>query len=159
MYDGHADLGVIRELCESVDIRVVGNGDVCDAVSARRMFSITGCDAVMVARGALGNPWAFEQIAADLRGEPVPPPPDLEQKGRVLRRHVDLYVETFGVETTCYEIRKHLLWYFRHTPAERPLRRGLSSIEARADIDRAIDTALEACATEGRSADDARETA
>lgn len=145
-YDGHADLAVIRNLKASVDsMRVIGNGDVCDYASARRMFSITGCDGVMVARGCLGNPWAFEQIRADLAGEDVPGPPDLEEKARVLRRHVDLYVESFGVELTTRQIRKHLIWYFRHTPGARALRKHLSTIETVEAIHAAIDAACEAC--------------
>ena len=150
MYDGHADLTVIRALVESVsELKVIGNGDVCDWVSARRMFADTGCDAVMVARGCLGNPWVFSEIAADLRGEAVPDAPSLEEKAKILRRHVDLYIDTFGEETTSRQIRKHLLWYFRHTPAEKVLRARLSQIEGRTDIDDAINAALEEQMREG----------
>jgi tRNA-dihydrouridine synthase B len=145
MYDGHADLAVIRELKEAVEIAVIGNGDVADWVTARRMFSITGCDAVMVARGCLGNPWAFAEIAADLRGEPVPDAPSAAERGRVLRRHADLYIETYGEHRTTLEIRKHLLWYFRDTPAESVLRKRLRGIDSNAAIDEAIDAAVRAC--------------
>jgi tRNA-dihydrouridine synthase B len=155
MYDGHVDLAVIAELKEAVDMVVVGNGDVRDWQSARRMFHTTGCDAVMVARGALGNPWVFREISADLRGEPVPAPPTLDEKRKTLARHVDLYIETFGEERTRFEIRKHLLWYFRHTPGEKTLRRTLSDLESRADIMQAVDAACEAC----RQAEDASDAA
>lgn len=147
-YDGHVDLAVIRELKNSVGICVIGNGDVADWVTARRMYSITGCDAVMVARGCLGNPWVFREIAADLAGEPIPPRPTPADKARVLGRHVDLYIETFGEELTTKQIRKHLLWYFRGGPGESVLRSLLRGIETRADIDRAIDAACEAVETE-----------
>ena len=144
MYDGHADLAVIRDLKQSVgELKVIGNGDVCDWVSARRMFSITGCDAVMVARGCLGNPWVFEQIKADLAGEAIPEPPSAEEKARVLRRHVDLYVDTFGEELTTRQNRKHLIWYFRGTPGEKELRSRLKDIQKRSDIDDAIEAACE----------------
>ncbi|RDV37264.1 tRNA dihydrouridine synthase DusB [Bradymonadaceae bacterium TMQ3] len=144
MYDGHADLSVIAAVKEAVGIPVIGNGDVCDWVSARRMFSATGCDAVMVARGALGNPWVFREIAADLRGEPIPEPPSPELKRATLLRHVDLYLERFGEGRTCKEIRKHLLWYYRGTPGELVLRKRLSDLTSAEDIRQAIDAALAA---------------
>lgn len=147
-YDGHADLGVIREVKEAVDIKVIGNGDVCDYVSARRMFSVTGCDAVMVARGCLGNPWVFREIAADLRGEPIPARPSPAEKAELLGRHVALYVETRGEYKACRELRKHLLWYFRDTAAEGELRRRLRSIERVEDILEAVTVACELEAAE-----------
>ncbi|MFU8804527.1 MAG: tRNA dihydrouridine synthase DusB [Bradymonadaceae bacterium] len=142
MYDGHVDLAVIRELKQAVNIKVIGNGDVCDWISARRMFDVTGCDAVMVARGCLGNPWVFREIAADLRGEPVPGPPTLDERRTLLRRHVALYVAANGEVRTCLEIRKHLLWYFRGTPAEKTLRTMLRGLECVDDIHAAIDVAI-----------------
>ena len=144
MYSGHADLAVIRQLKESVtDLKVIGNGDVRDWQSARRMFSITGCDAVMVARGCLGNPWVFQEIKADLEGRDIPAAPNAIERSRVLRRHVDLYEDTFGETLTTRQIRKHLVWYFRGTVAEAPLRARLKDIQKRSDIDEAIDVACE----------------
>jgi len=141
-YDGHADLEVIRQLKENVGIAVIGNGDVRDWVTARRMYSITGCDAVMVARGCLGNPWVFREIAADLRGDPVPERPGLEEKRAMMVRHLDLYVETFGEGRTSKEIRKHLLWYVRGTQAERAFRARMKELSSRDDIMRVIDEVL-----------------
>ena len=143
-YEGHVDLAVIRQLVEAVDMAVIGNGDVCDWKSCRRMFATTGCDGVMVARGALGNPWVFREIAADLAGESVPGRPSASVRKSMVMRHVELYVDCFDVEQTCLEIRKHLLWYFRDTPGEQVLRRRLSGLETIADIDDAIDEAIDA---------------
>lgn len=141
-YDGHADLGVIRELVQALKIPVIGNGDVRDYVTARRMFSVTGCAAVMVARGALGNPWVFSQIAADLRGEPVPAEPSVDERRRVIMRHVGLYVETYGEQLACQQLRKHLLWYFRQTPGELVLRRAMNQLVSQAQVIDAVDAAL-----------------
>lgn len=148
-YDGHVDLAIIRELVEAVDeLAVIGNGDVQDWVSARRMFSTTGCAGVMVARGALGNPWVFREIAADLRGESIPDRPELEERRETIMRHMDLYIETFGEEQTAYECRKHLLWYFRGTDGEKVLRKRLADIACREDIEAAVAAACDACREE-----------
>ena len=152
MYDGHVDLAIIGELVDETELIVIGNGDVRDWKSARRMFHTTGCDAVMVARGALGNPWVFRDIAADMRGEDAPGPPTFDEKRAVMERHIELYVETFGEALTAREIRKHLLWYFRGTAGEQALRRQLSDIENRQDISKAIDAAIRACRAEDHAA-------
>lgn len=144
MYDGHVDLAIIAEVVRAVEIPVIGNGDVCDWQSARRMFHITGCDAVMVARGALGNPWVFREIAADMAGEEVPPKPTPQEREATIMRHVDLYVESFDEEKMCREIRKHLLWYFRETPGEKVLRRRLAGLQCRADVAAAVTAAIAA---------------
>ncbi|MBA2662298.1 MAG: tRNA dihydrouridine synthase DusB [Bradymonadaceae bacterium] len=144
MYDGHVDLAIIRELKRAVDIKVIGNGDVCDYVSARRMFAVTGCDAIMVARGCLGNPWVFRELAADLRGEPVPQSPTPTEKAQLLANHLALYVETFGEARTCLEIRKHLLWYFRGTPAEKILRARMRDMTSTTHVEEAIAAAMAA---------------
>ncbi|MEM1350030.1 MAG: tRNA-dihydrouridine synthase, partial [Myxococcota bacterium] len=96
-------------------------------------------DAVMVARGCLGNPWVFREIAADLRGEPVPQRPTLEHKREMMVRHLDLYVETFGERRTSTEIRKHLLWYVRGTRAERAFRARMKELTSRDDVLRVIE--------------------
>ncbi len=144
MYDGHADLAIIARLVKSVDMAVIGNGDVCDWTSARRMFHTTGCDGVMVARGALGNPWVFREIRADLAGEPIPERPTSDERRALIWEHVETYVASFGVDQTCREIRKHLLWYFRDTPGEKVLRRRLSTMTTLRDVEAGIDAAVEA---------------
>lgn len=144
MYDGHVDLAIISALVKSVDMAVIGNGDVCDWQSARRMFHTTGCDGIMVARGALGNPWVFQEISADLAGEPIPDPPGVDERRALIMEHVDTYVDSFGVEQTCREIRKHLLWYLRETPGEKVLRRRLSTMTTLSDVEAGVDAALRA---------------
>lgn len=142
-YEGHADLFAIRKLKESVGISVIGNGDISDWRSARRMFDATGCDAVMVARGCLGNPWVFRQIKADMLGLAFEETVGVEEIRHVLTRHIDLYIDTFGEDQTSREIRKHLLWYFRGTEGEKVLRRLLAKIEKRSDILEALDAACQ----------------
>ena len=141
MYNDHVDLDVIAQLKRAVGITVIGNGDVRDIESCDRMFDRTGCDAVMVARGCLGNPWIFTELAAHLRGEVVTIDRSPEAIRSVVRRHLALYVEFYGVRRTCLEFRKHALWYFKNTPGHAVLRKLLAQLETVEAVESAIDEA------------------
>lgn len=82
-YTGAADLALIQRVVEAVDVPVIGNGDVTDVASARRMAS-TGVAGIAIGRGALGRPWIFEQIVAAFEGQPVPPDPSREERAALL---------------------------------------------------------------------------
>lgn len=94
-------------------IPVVGNGDVKDVVAYQRMRRETGCDAVMVGRGAMGNPWFFAALAALERGEPDPGEPTLDDRRRVWRRHAQLVLDHSPERMRIHELRKTLAWYSR----------------------------------------------
>ena len=123
MYAGKADLDGIAEVVRAVGIPVVGNGDVTDAVSAARMYAHTGCAAVMVGRGALGNPWA---------GEPFVPPTKAEKKA-VVRAHLTRLVETKGA-WALPESRKHLAWYTKGLPGSAAFRSRINRVASLAEI-------------------------
>lgn len=110
MYSGTSDNGVIAGVKKAVKIPVVGNGDIYSADDALRMLEETGCDGVMVARGSLGNPWIFTEIAARLKGLPYTPP-TAEEKIRVAISHLQLMVSEKGEKIAVPEARKHLSWY------------------------------------------------
>ena len=95
---------------KAVKIPVVGNGDIYSADDALRMLEETGCDGIMVARGSLGNPWIFTEIAARLKGLPYTPP-TAEEKIRVAISHLQLMVNEKGEKIAVPEARKHLSWY------------------------------------------------
>ncbi|MBK05537.1 MAG: tRNA dihydrouridine synthase DusB [Deltaproteobacteria bacterium] len=145
MFEGLPDLDIIATLKETVAIPVIGNGDVRDVQSAREMLMKTSCDAVMVARGCMGYPWIFRELAAAFSGRPIPGEPDIEERRRVMFLHLDLYMETYGLRKTMLEIRKHLLWYFKGTPGERELKRRFSSFVDVSSVRGAIEAAIEAC--------------
>lgn len=111
MYSGKADLEIIRRVKEAVDIPVIGNGDITDAQSAAIMLEKTNCDAIMVGRGAMGNPWVFQQINAYLGDCVVIPPPSLTEKLSVMLKHVEKMIEYKGEYTAMREARHHAAYY------------------------------------------------
>ena len=112
MYAPSADLGVIADVKKSVSVPVVGNGDILSAADAIRMYEQTGCDGVMIARGALGNPWLFAEIRALLEGG-VYTPPTLAERMETALSQIAFMVEEKGERIAMAEARKHLSWYIK----------------------------------------------
>ena len=110
-YSGKADWAVIRRVKEAVKIPVIGNGDIESAEDVMRMKEETGCDSVMVARAAKGNPWIFREIKAGLAGETIPPRPTLDEIRDMMKRHIELMVKLKGEYIGVREMRKHIAWY------------------------------------------------
>ena len=113
MYAPPVDWDIIREVKRAVKVPVIGNGDVTDAVSAAALYEHTGCDLVMVGRGALGAPWVFAQIQAYLGSGVRLPDPPVEKRMAVLLRQARLTAELKGERIALREIRKHAAWYMR----------------------------------------------
>ncbi|HTJ42805.1 MAG TPA: tRNA dihydrouridine synthase DusB [Kofleriaceae bacterium] len=114
-FSGHSDRSIIGKVRAAVPahIPVVGNGDVIDVAGYVRMREETGCDAVMIGRGALGNPWLFARIAEVAAGRPDPGPPTLEERLAVFRTHVDLILQLKTGPRVLHEVRKACAWYAR----------------------------------------------
>lgn len=127
-YSGKADWSVIAEVVRAVDIPVIGSGDIFSGEDALRMMEETGCDYVMIARGALGNPWIFRDALALYSGRPLPDAPTPEEKIRMMRRHLDLAVAEKGERVAVVELRKHLGWYLKGEPGSAALRRQANSL-------------------------------
>jgi len=114
-FAGKSDPDIIRRVREAVPshIPVVGNGDVVDVEGYLRLREQTGCDAVMIGRGAMGNPWLFARLREVTAGRPDPGPPGLEERLLVFRRHVGLIEELKHGPRTLHEVRKACAWYAR----------------------------------------------
>ncbi len=136
LYSGAADRRAISELKLAVrHVPVLGNGDVWTAADALSMQAETGCDGVVVGRGALGRPWLFADLAAAYAGRPVPPPPCLGVVADTVRRHADLLAETVGEQVAAREIRRHVGWYLTGYPVGPSARRELASVDSLAGLD------------------------
>ena len=110
-YSGKADWDIIRKIKDSVSIPVIGNGDIVDLASARKIFEETGCDAIMIGRGAQGNPWIFSEILKGSKGKFTPPTP--EERIKTIIRHMNMLIELKGEKTGVCEMRSHIAWYVK----------------------------------------------
>lgn len=129
-YSGKADWTVIRKVKETVNIPVIGNGDILTAADALRMRDETGCDGFMIARGAQGNPWIFGQILHEWEtGEPLAKPTAAEMAEMMLR-HARMQIEFKGEYVGIREMRKHAAWYTAGYQGASHLRRSLSEVES-----------------------------
>lgn len=113
MYAPPVSLDEIANVKKAVSIPVIGNGDIVDGKSAKLMLDMTGCDFLMVGRGALGNPWIFQCINAYLNKEADFTEPTLEEKMDVMLRHIGTLCEYQGVRIGMREARKHAAWYIK----------------------------------------------
>ncbi|WP_109509683.1 tRNA dihydrouridine synthase DusB [Nocardioides speluncae] len=137
-YSGEADWDAIGELASSVDIPVLGNGDIWEAADAQRMVEQTGAAGVVVGRGCLGRPWLFRDLAAAFAGEQAAVLPTLGEVAAMMRRHAELLAEHMGEERGCKEFRKHVSWYLKGFPAGGDLRRSLALVDTLQTLDRLL---------------------
>lgn len=113
LYTGKADWSYIKQVKEAVSIPVIGNGDVATPEDAKRMLEQTGCDGVMIGRGALGNPWMLYRTVEYLNTGELLPEPGPEEKIRIAILHMDRLAALKGESVAVREMRKHMAWYLK----------------------------------------------
>lgn len=138
-YSGKADWSQIAAVKQAISIPVIGNGDVTDGQSAMAIMEQTGCDFVMIGRGALGNPWIFRQAVSAWRGEDAPAPPTLEERKAVMKRHFRDMSALKGDYVAVREMRKHVGWYLKGQPGSAAFRGRVNQIDNAEELMKAID--------------------
>lgn len=137
-YSGKADWDIIRRVKELVQIPVIGNGDIFSAEDAKQMMEQTGCDGVMIARGAKGNPWIFRETISYLEMGEKPKPPTKEELVQTILRHAVMQVELNGELAGMREMRKHVAWYTAGLPHSAALRGKVNEIEKISDLEQLL---------------------
>lgn len=134
-YSGKADWDIIRQVKEAVSIPVIGNGDVTSPERAEELVRRTGCDGVMIARGAQGNPWIFSEMITYEETGVVPPRPGKEELKEMMLRHARLQLEYKGEYSGIREMRKHVAWYTKGISGAARLREKINAVESLGELE------------------------
>lgn len=129
MYAPPVNLDIIKQVKQAVSVPVIGNGDIVDPISAENMLRETGCDFIMIGRGALGAPWLFSQINGYFDKGIILPEPPIEERMEVMLRHIGTLCEYKGDYVGMREARKHAAWYIKGIRGAAALRQEIGSLE------------------------------
>ncbi|MDD4801766.1 MAG: tRNA dihydrouridine synthase DusB [Syntrophomonas sp.] len=133
-FSGHSDWDMIREVKKILKIPLIGNGDINSGADALRMIRETSCDAVMIGRGALGNPFLFREAAEILATGTVLPPPTFAERIETAREHLELAIKFKGEGVAVREMRKHISWYLKGIPGAAKIRVQINQASTRAEM-------------------------
>lgn len=142
-YSGHADWNLIKQVKDAVNIPVIGNGDVLSCYDAERMLNGTGCDAVMIGRGVLGNPWLIKECVEYLESGKHPTPVSPKEKIKMLKRHYELLCHDVGEKLATLEIRTHALWYIKGLPGSSVVKDKICQTKESKELFEILDNYLE----------------
>lgn len=134
-YSGKADWDIIRKVKEAVSIPVIGNGDVVSGESAIAIQKETGCDGVMIGRGAQGNPWIFSELLEYEKTGNMPERPSMEEIKKMMLRHAQLQMQYKGEYLGIREMRKHVSWYTTGLPNSAKMRDEINRVESYAELE------------------------
>ena len=138
-YSGKADWEIIRRVKEAVSIPVIGNGDVDCPEKAKAMLEETGCDGIMIGRGAQGNPWIFSRILHYMKTGETLPAPSKEQVCEMILRHARMLLDYKGEYTGIREMRKHVAWYTAGFPHSAKLRSRVNEVQSMEELERILE--------------------
>lgn len=133
-YSGKADWEIIRRVKEAVKIPVIGNGDIFTPEDGARMLSKTGCDGIMVARGAKGNPWIFSRLNHYLETGELLPGPDGKEIREMILRHSRMLAQYKGEKPAMRQMRGHVAWYTKGLPNSAAMRNEINQVETMEEL-------------------------
>lgn len=146
-YEGKADWDIIRAVKEAVNVPIIGNGDVVTETDAKRMLEETGCDGIMIARGARGNPWIFNRINHYLETGEILPHPGADEFLEIILRQARWMIEYKGLYTGVREMRKHISWFTAGYPNSTKLRGEVNKLETYEDLKKLIEDYVDSIRT------------
>ena len=144
-YSGHADWNIIKKVKDAVDIPVIGNGDVTTPELAKKMLDETGCDAVMIGRGVLGNPWLIAQTKEYLETGKIKTNPTYKDKLAMIRRHYELLIEDKPEKLALLEIRSHAIWYLKGLPHSSEIKNAICSCKSSDEMFSILESYRDTC--------------
>lgn len=133
-YSGSSDWNIIKEVKENVNIPVIGNGDILTCYDAKRMLEETKCDAIMIGRGVLGNPWLIKECVEYLENGIEPREISIEEKINMIKKHLDLLLSTKPYKVAMLEIRSHAAWYLKGLPDAKNLKESIFKTNTKEEL-------------------------
>ena len=138
-YSGNADWSIIKKVKEAVSIPVIGNGDIKSCYDAKRMMEETGCDAIMIGRGVLGNPWLIKECIDYLENGTVPTEVSIQEKIDMLKRHAELLIKTKSEKVAMLEMRTHAAYYIKGLPNSTDMKNKIFQMKTKEELFELLD--------------------
>ena len=142
LYSGKADLNIIKQVKEAISIPVIGNGDITNIETAKHMLEYTNCDAIMIGRGVLGNPWLIKEIDTYLKTGKIIDKPSYEERIKMCYHHLSYLLKIKNEKVSVLEMRSHIAWYIKGIPYHKEIKNLIFKANTTREITEILDNYL-----------------